>query len=209
VPPELPEQEIVRGQVLGVIFEAGALEILHGVRLAVLQTFDECDGERVAELRQATPRVPVVEEAPADPVPGLREIEAVLHARPARRPVRWVGGAQRATELPQEHVVRRGVLRVQLEARALEVLDRILPAVGEDLDELVAQRQAVAGDAAVLLPARAETPRDAAPGLGEAARRDRRRPDGRHAAPRRGEEDEEREEACRAGDGVRTHRGTS
>src|SRR6476469_81212 len=73
-PPELTEQDIVRWVVSGVIFKAGALEVLHGVGLPILQPLFERFGDGVAELRQPTVLLPVRIEQAVDIVPGLGEI---------------------------------------------------------------------------------------------------------------------------------------
>src|SRR4051812_20079527 len=66
-PPELPQEHLeVLISVLGVVFEAGALEVLDLERVAVLQLLLDPLGERVAELGDATIRLPVGQEAAAD-----------------------------------------------------------------------------------------------------------------------------------------------
>ena len=51
-PPELAEEDVVGGLVLRVVLEAGSLEVLHRVGLAVFQRLDEFLADRVAELGQ-------------------------------------------------------------------------------------------------------------------------------------------------------------
>ena len=48
------------------VLEARALEVLHPVLVAVLQPFGDLLGERVAELREVTIRLPVGAEAAAE-----------------------------------------------------------------------------------------------------------------------------------------------
>src|SRR5207302_8992650 len=54
---ELAEQHVVGRLVLGVVLEARALEVLHGVGLAVLQLLLELLAEGIAEPRQAATQV--------------------------------------------------------------------------------------------------------------------------------------------------------
>ncbi len=64
-PAQLAEQHVVGGGVLGVVLEAGPLEVLDGVLPAVLEGFPPLPGEGEAVACQATVGLPVVEEPPA------------------------------------------------------------------------------------------------------------------------------------------------
>ncbi len=70
--PELTEQDLIlRVGNLRVIFHAHALKPLHLVLFAVLQRLRARRSQRIAIDRQAAVRIPVVEEAVAEGLPGL------------------------------------------------------------------------------------------------------------------------------------------
>jgi hypothetical protein len=63
--PKLAEEDVVRRCVLGVVLEAGALEVLHDVRLAVFERLDELVTEGEAVEREPPVRFPPREEGAA------------------------------------------------------------------------------------------------------------------------------------------------
>src|SRR5436190_11621298 len=73
-PHQAKEHFVARACVFGVQFDPRALEVLHGVSLAVGLT-DLLDrlGERVAEVGQTVVGLPVVANLARDGMPGLRE----------------------------------------------------------------------------------------------------------------------------------------
>src|SRR5438105_3011797 len=121
------------------VFEAGALEVLHGVLFAVYGVdLAYLLGDGIAELGQAAIALPVSQEA------GIERMARFGEEAVARRRGEWCDGREGATrslvcaQPAQQHVIGRLVFGVELEAVALEVLHGV-PALGELLGERVAK----------------------------------------------------------------------
>jgi hypothetical protein len=78
LPPELAEQDGERLRILRVALEAGALEILDGVGLAIRELLAELLGQRVAELIEPAVPLPVCEEVGREVVAGLAEMDVAV-----------------------------------------------------------------------------------------------------------------------------------
>src|SRR3954466_15381171 len=98
------------------VLEAGALELLPRVPPPILQRLQELLGQRVTELRQAAIRLPVVQEAPAEVVPGRGE-EAGISPRGGRR----IGGMDAPPELAELDLIGHGAVGVILQPGPLEI----------------------------------------------------------------------------------------
>jgi len=157
-----------------VALDAGALEVLHRVLVAILQALREFLRQRVPELCQPAVGLPVRQDVGRDVVAGLGE-ERLAGARHRHR----AGGRGQPLglpehpppELPEQHVVRRRVLGVVFQPDPLEVLHLVGVAVLQHLAALAAQREAVARQPAVGLPILQEAPAHALARLREAGAR--------------------------------------
>ena len=141
-------------------------------------------GAVVAAAATAT-KMPKMPKMPKVPIPG--EMGTLVGGgRPGSgQPAARLQGLP-AEQAELDLVGRAGVLRVVLEAGALEVLDGVGPAVGGvDLAELLGQRQAEEGQPAVGLPVGAEAAAERMLRLGEVAAIARRRPWGDRPERRR------------------------
>ena len=158
------QEDDVRQWVLRVELEAGALEVLHDVLVAVAASLSElfADGKAIDE--HAAVRVPIVEERAAQVMPGLFEVHvrAVVYRRGGR-----VERVELAAKQAYLHLIGCAfVFGVQLKAGTLEVLHDVRLAVccaylGQRRGDGVAEL----GEAAVFLPVRLHLLADAIAGL--------------------------------------------
>ncbi len=147
--PQEAEQHLVPRDLLGVVLEAVALEVLHGVGLAIGGVdLGELLGQGEAEDREAAIALPVAQEGAAQGVAGLTERGAVGGAGVGRGAALRAVPREVVAEEGQQHLVLRLVLRVPLHDRALVVLHDQAAIVHEGL----ADRQAEDLQAAVRLP---------------------------------------------------------
>src|SRR5207237_10324875 len=154
LPPQQAEEHIVRLLVFGVVLEAGALEVLNDVGVAIGPSLLELIREWQAD-DEYTQLAPGVEEATPNAMPGLLDTHRFYTIRRS-----YLGENpslhKLAAEQTQEHLVLRAlVLRVPLEAGALEPLDDVLLAVGwAGLQALARDGISKEGQAAIVLPIR-------------------------------------------------------
>lgn len=167
---ELTEFDAVRRWVLRVVFEACPLEVLYALTRGV-----ELLREREAELRQPPVRLPVIAETPTEVVARLGEVGLPRDRRCGRdsgliprRVIIEPLTQDVPTEIAEQDIVRRCVLRVVFHPHALEILHGVFPAVLQQLAPLVTEGVAVAGEATMPLPVVEEPAPCADARLGEA-----------------------------------------